>query len=565
MVGRKLDQLADADRQLLMAASVQGREFDSAVVARVLARPAAEVEERLDALERVYGLVRLTREHEFPDHTLTLRYGFVHVLYQNALHDALVPSRKAAWSAAAAETLLGYHRGNGAAVAVDLAILFEAARDPGRAIDFFLLAARNGVRVSAHREATLLARRGLALVSRLTDTPDRSRQELALLVALGVSLVAIKGFAAPEVEETYVRARALCQRAEDVPTLFPVLYGLWNCYLLRCDLPRCRELAEQMADLAAGQSDPVYRLVAHNVRQQPLFHGGDFATARRHQEEGLALYDRPAHGALTAVYGEDPGVGFLVYGAATLWHQGYPEQARRSVEAARSLAEDLANPFNVVPALYFGAFTHLCRREPGRARELAAALMDLCREQGFALLYAGGLILYGRSLAGQVCHDDGVRQVRQGLADWQAAGAVSHRPFHLALLAEMLGGQGQTGEALAALDEALALAAATGERFWEAELHRLRGERLLQRAGADLPAVTEAENSLRQSLDVARRQGAKSLELRAVTSLSRLQALQGRQAEARQALAETCGWFTEGFDTADLQDAQSLLAELSHA
>jgi predicted ATPase len=553
MIQRKLDQLADADRRLLTAASVQGTEFDSAVLAEVLGMEAADVEERLDVLERVHALVRLVREHEFPDGALTQRYGFVHVLYQNALYASLRPTRKAAWSAAAARALLSRYGEKCAAVATELALLFEAARDPARAIDFFLLGARNEVRVAAHREAVGLARRGLALLDKLPDTPARARQERTLLLTLGVSLVATQGFAAPEVEQTYLRARALCPQGDDLPTVFPVLYGLWNLYLVRCELARCQELAAQLFALARGQPDPVAQLLAHNVLQQPLFHTGELAAARHSQEQGLALYDRDLHGTLTAVYGEDPGVGCLVYGAATLWHLGYPEQAVRSAEDGRQLAEALGSPFNVAQALYYGAFTHLCRREVRRAGELAAALMDLCHEHGFALLFAGGRILHGRSLAELGQPAEGIREMREGLADWQATGALSHRPYQLALLAEAFAREGRAEDGLTAITEALAVASATGERFWEAELHRLRGEFLL--------AARMGEACFRQALEVARRQGARSLELRAVMSLHRLYRQQGRPAEGQLLLAETYGWFTEGFDTPDLQEAKALLEE----
>jgi hypothetical protein len=390
MIQRKVERLSAKDRRLLMAASVQGSEFDSAVVAGVLGRESAEVEERLDFLDRVHGLVRLVREHEFPDRTLTLRYGFVHVLYQNALYAALRPTRKAAWSAAAARALLNHHGPKSAAVATDLALLWEAAREPARAAGSFLQAAEHAVRLHAHQEAIALARRGLELLPALPEAPERCRQELQLLIALGVSQVATQGFASGDVEQTYLRARALSQQAQDVPTLFPVLYGLWNVYLVRSELSRCEGLGAQLFGLAQGQPDPVFLLLAHNVLQQPLFHLGEFAAARRHQEQGLALYDPGRHGALTAVYGEDPGVGCLVYGAATLWHLGYPDQAQRSAQAARKRAAELASPFNVAQALYYGAFTHVCRREVRGAQGLAEALIGLCREHGFTLLLAGG-------------------------------------------------------------------------------------------------------------------------------------------------------------------------------
>jgi predicted ATPase len=558
-----VDQLAEADRRLLLAASVQGPEFDAAVAARLLGREAAEVEERLDVLGRVHALVRLIRRHTFPDGTLTVRYRFVHVLYQNALYAAVQPTRKAAWSAAAAQALLGYYGGNGAAGAAELALLFEAARQPARAVEYFLLAARNAVRVFAHQEAVGLARRGLALLeAALPDTPNRARQELPLLLALGVSLVATRGFAAPEVEQTYLRARALGERVEDAAGLFPVLYGLWNVYLLRCELARCRELATQMFALAEGRPDPVLLLEAHNVLQQPLLHLGEFARARHHQEQCAALYDPRRHHGLTVVYGEDPGVGCRLYGAVALWCLGYPDQALRSARSARRLAEELSHPFNVARALYFGAFIHLCRREAGPTQELAVTLMELSDDQGFALLRQGSMILHGWSLAEQGRAADGISQMRQGLAGWQATGALSHRPYQLALLAEALAREGQVGEGLAALDEALALSTTSGERFLEAELHRLRGELLRRGAAAAAPAPDEAEACFHRALALARYQQARSLELRAAMSLTRLYQGQGRPAEARSVLAGCYDCFTEGLDTPDLREAGALLGNI---
>jgi predicted ATPase len=562
MIERKMNQLSEADHRLVLAASVQGPEFDSAVVAHLLDREPEDVEERLDVLERLHALVRLVREHAFPDGTLSLRYVFVHALYHNALYAALDAS-KTSWSAAAAEVILGHYGEHRAAVAAELALLFEAARDSAQAAEHFLQAAENAVRISAHPEAIELSRRGLTLLAQLPDTPARSRAELTLLIALGVSLVATQGFAAPEVEQTYIRARALSEQMEGIPTLLPVLYGLWNLYLVRCELDRCAELAAQMFSLAQVQGDQVSLLVAHNVLQQPLFHSGQFAAARRHQEQGLALYDPHQHSTLTAVYGEDPGVECLAYGAATLWQLGYPEQALRSVIASQRLAEELGHPFNLAQALYYGALTHLCRREANSAQELAEGLMELCREHDFALLLAGGMILYGYSLTEQATKEKGIHHMRQGLAAWQATGARSHRAYQLALLADALGRDGQIQEGLTALTEALAFCSATGERFWEAELYRLQGELLLRAGDAALSAGSAAEASFRRSLDVAGEQRAKSLELRALMSLGRRFQKQGRQAEVGPLLATTYGWFTEGFDTSDLQDAKALLEELT--
>jgi predicted ATPase len=562
LIRRKLDRLGEPDRRLLAAASIQGYEFDAAVVAAVLDRDATEVEEQLAELDRVHALVRLLREHELPDRTHTPRYSFVHVLYQNALYADLPPARKVTWSAAAARALLGHYGENSPAVATELALLFEAAQHPAQAATHYLHAADHAVRVSASREAVVLARRGLALLQTLPDTPARARHERALLLALGVSLVATQGFASPDVEATYLRARALCPREEDTSALFPVLYGLWNVYLLRCEFGRCKELAAQMFALAQGRPDPVLLLQAHNVMQQPLLHVGDFVAARRLQQQCLTLYDPHHHRTLTAVYGEDPGVGCLAYGAVTLWCLGYPDQALRSVQAARIRAEELSNPFDVARALYFGAFAHLCCRDVSLTRELAEALMGLSSEQGFALLVHGSMILHGWCLAEEGRGGEGIGRMRQGLAGWQATGALSHRPYHLALLAEALAREGQAQEGLSVLAEALTLCAASGERFLEAELHRLQGELLLA-AEARPPASGAAETCFRQALHVARAQQARSLELRAMMSLGRLYRQQGRPAEARPLLRETFGWFTEGFDLPDLREAKALLEHLS--
>jgi len=253
------------------------------------------------------------------------------------------------------------------------------------------------------------------------------------------------------------------------------------------------------------------------------------------------------------VYGEDPGVGCRLYGAVTLWHLGFPEQASRLALAARKLADELVDPFNVARALYFSAFIHLCRREPSQVQTLAAALTELCREQGFALLVAGGTILHGWSRAEQGHTEEGIAQMREGLAGWHATGALAHRPYLMALLAEVLGRAGRTEEGLATLDEARSLSAATEERFTEAEMHRLRGELLRRQAPA------EAEACFRQALAIARQQEARSLELRAALSLGRLLREQGREGQARQGLAGVYGWFTEGKDTPDLQEAGAFL------
>ena len=389
MIQRKVDQLSAADRHLLMAASVQGPEFDSAVVAQVLGQEAAEVEERLDVLERVHVLVRLVREQTFPDGTLTLRYGFVHVLYQNALYAALQPTRKAAWSAAAARALLGHYGEKSAGLAAELAMLFEAARDHERAADYYLVAAENAARIFAHHEAVALARRGLALLQTLPDTPERARRELPLQVTLGMQLQVAQGYAAPEAERIYARARALCEQVQEAPPLFPVLWGLWMFYEVRSELGKSRELAERLFTLAQRAQDPAQLLQARQALAVTSLCLGDPAATREHMEQGVALYDPKRHSSHTYLYGQDPGVACLAFGAVALWLLGYPDQAVQRSREAVALGRELGQPSTLALALHFAAMLRQYRREGPAVQESAEAI-DGDRDRARVFVLASG-------------------------------------------------------------------------------------------------------------------------------------------------------------------------------
>ena len=309
MIERKIAQLGEEDRRVLVAASVQGSEFEAAVVAQALALDAADVEEQLERLERVHAFVRLVGEHEFPDRTLTLRYRFVHVLYQNALYASLRPTRRASLSAAVAQALVGYYGEKSAAVAGELALLWEAAREFARAADCFLQAAQNAARLFANQEAVVLARRGLKLLEALPDSPERARQELALQIALGPPLIATVGWTAPEVERTYSRAQELCGQVGETPQLFPALWGLWFFYLDALGDPDSAEPGGQLLSLAQRAQDPALLLQAHHALGPTYMLAGDWVSAQAHLEQGIALYDPQQHRAHAFLYGgHDPGV-----------------------------------------------------------------------------------------------------------------------------------------------------------------------------------------------------------------------------------------------------------------
>jgi predicted ATPase len=280
---------------------------------------------------------------------------------------------------------------------------------------------------------------------------------------------------------------------------------------------------------------------------------------RSHLKQGLALYDAQQHQTLAFRYGIDLEVFFLAYAARPLWLLGFPEQAHTRIREALTLARQLAHPFSLAFALHWAGITHQLRREASAAQEQAERSMAFSREQGFAIWVPGGTLLQGWALSEQGEMAEGITHMRQGMTAWQATGTEVDRTYYLALLAEGYGKTGQAEAGLHVLAEALAVIEAIEERYYEAELYRLQGELLLECAAEQ---YTEAETCFRHALAVARRQQAKSWELRAAMSLSRLWQQQGKQAAAHKLLAPIYSWFTEGFETADLQEAKALLQGL---
>jgi predicted ATPase len=555
MIQTKIAQLGEADRRLLAAGSVQGYEFDSAVAARTLALDAADVEERLEALERVHCFVARVSEYEFPDRTVTLRYRFVHVLYQNALYTSLQPTRKASWSAAVAEALIGYYGKQRSAIASELAMLFESARDFERAAEYFLTAALQAAHVSANKEAVALARRGLNALTLLPETPERLEQELRLQTTLGPALMGTVGFGSREVEAVYTRAQTLCRQIGDTPQVFPVMWGLWQYWLSRAEYATALDLSRQLVAMAQKVDDRALLLMAEHSFGNTLWLLGDFEKAAASAERHNTLYVPEQHHALASRYGGyDTGVAGLFGLAVNVWPLGYPDRAALSCREGIALAHGISHAYSVAFAFTSSAMVHQWRRDVERTRHDAEAAMTLAAEHELAAWLTWATVLFGWAIAEQGQPDEGLARIREGIAGWRAGGARCLDPYFLALLAETHAKAGDVEDAQAALAEAFAITAETHEGLVEADLHRLKGDLLRDRG--------EAEACFHQAMTVARRQKARSFELRAVMRLSRLYATQGKRAEARQMLADVYGWFTEGFDTGDLRDAAALLREL---
>jgi predicted ATPase len=341
--------------------------------------------------------------------------------------------------------------------------------------------------------------------------------------------------------------------------LFAVLLGLRRFYFVRGDLQTAHELEQQMLTLAQNMQVPTLLLEAHRTLGATLYFLGAFDAARTHLEQGLALYDPQQHRSLALLHGADPGVVCGTWASLVLWSVGYPDQALARSHEACTLAQEVSHPVSLGMALAHVPILHQFRREKRVAQEKAEAVIALATAHGFTFREAQGRMVWGWALATQGAGEKGIAQIRQGLADFQGTEAGGSVPYYLSLLAEAYTCTGQVAEGLCVLVEAMALVNRTEERNTEAELHRLKGQLLLQLSSDN---QAEAESCFHHALSIARHQQAKSWELRAATSLARLWQSQGKHQDAYDLLAPVYNWFTEGFDTADLQDAKALLDEL---
>jgi class 3 adenylate cyclase/predicted ATPase len=549
----RVDTLPEAAKGVLQTGSVVGREFSHDLIRRVTGLPEQELWSHLSVLK---DSELLYERGIYPQSN----YIFKHALTQDATYQSLLKSTRQKYHRKIAEALEKDFPG---AVETQPELLAHHYTEAGvneQAVGYWHQAGKRASQRSAHFEAINHLTKELEVLMTLPDSLERARQELDLQTTLGPMLMAVKGQSSSDTERAYARARELCQQLGETSQLFPVLCGLWRFYVVRSELQTARELAEQLFSLAQRLQDPALLLEAHRVMGQTMFWLGEMAPARAHLEQGMALYDPQRHRSHAFVYGQDPAIMCRSFAAQPIWVLGYPDQALQSIHEALTLAQELTHPFSLALALVHAAIVHQFRREAQAVQERAQALITLSTEQGFPHWLAYGIILRGWALALRGEGAEGIAQVRQGLVAYRALGAELQRPIFLSLLAEAYGEVRQPEEGLTMLVEALAIGDKTGDRHWEAELHRRKGELLLMQR---MQNAGEAEECFRQALDTARRQQAKSLELRAAMSLSRLWQKQRKQEEAHHLLTDIYGWFTEGFDTPDLQEAKALLQELA--
>jgi predicted ATPase len=561
VLAARIDRLPPEDKRLLQTAAVIGSEVPGPLLQAIadtsdeaLCRSLAQ----LQAAEFLYE-TRLFPEHE---------YAFKHALTQEVAYNAVLLERRRVTHERAARAIEELFAERLPEHYYALAHHYSRSGNTAKAVDYLQRAGQQAVERSAYAEAISHLTAALDLLPTLPETRQRSQQELAVQAALGPALMAIKGYAAPEVAHAYAQARELCRQVGDTPQLCQVLVGLCIFYQERAELRTAHELAQQLLSLAQRLHDPIGLLWAHNALGYTLRLMGEFVQARTHLEQSLALYDRHTPPTYYGVV-FNPGVDSLCGLSETLYVLGYPDQALQRAQEALDLARALSHPFSLAEALSIAARMHRRHGKQHAAQALEDASMALCREQGFAHGLAQGTVLHGWELAKQGQAEAGIAQMRRGLEALRATGAEVERPWLLTSLALVYGSVGQPDRGLALIAEALDTVDKTGKRIDEAGLYRRRGELLLSQegledrtTGARREVAAAAEACFHQALTIARRQQAKTLELRAAMSLARLWQRQGKQAEARELLAPVYGWFTEGFDTADLQEAKALLEAL---
>jgi class 3 adenylate cyclase/predicted ATPase len=548
----RLDQLNRA-KEVAQLGAVLGREFAYELLAAI----APQDEDTLQAGLAQLVAAELLYQRGRPPRA---RYLFKHALIQDAAYASLLKSTRQQVHQQVAQVLEARFPALVETQPELVAQHYTAAGCTEQAVRYWQRAGQRASDRSAYLEASSHVTTGIELLKSLPETPERTQHALTLHIALGAALLVTKGQAAPEVEHAYTQARTLCQQAGEPPELVPILFGLWRCYIVRPQLHTARELGDTLLRLAQRANDPALAVIAHYALGCVWCCLGALPAARLHLEEGIACYTPDQRRAPMFRMGGDPGVTSRLYAAQTLRLQGYPAQALARLHEALALAHELSHPYSLAFAWCYAAIVSQFRPDVPAVQEQAEAAVALSTEQGFPQWVAHGTILRGWALAMRSQGDEGMAQVRQGITSYRATGAALNVPYFCTVLADVCDHLGHPEDGLQALAEAQTLVEQHEERWWEAEICRLRGVLLLRQT---MPQQEEAETWLQRALDVACRQEAKSLELRAAISLSRPWRQQGKQAEAHTLLAPVYGWFTEGFDTADLQEAKALLEELA--
>ncbi len=546
----RLDRLGSA-RELALLASVIGREFSYPLIA---AASSGEEPGLRDGLARLVESELVFQIGEPPEAT----YRFKHALIRDEAYQSLVRSARRQHHLRIGETLEAHFPQEAAARPELVAHHFLEGADSDKGVLYLTMAARRAVTTSANVEAVHHVDRALEVLSRQPVSPRRVQLEMALCTLRGVALIAIRGYASEEVQQTFAQARELASSVDESPELVPVLHGLWLFHMVRGDRGPTHELADQLLAIAEGSDDTTARLFGFTVAGIQRFFEGRFQSAVDYIERAFALYEPPLHSQLAVTFSLGTAGVARANAASCLWFFGYPDRARELIREVIVSAAESRHPFTSAGVDVMGAMVfHLCR-DPASARPLEEKALRIATEQGFPLWIGGALCGLGNTIAELGDYDEGMERTREGLALFRATGAetnaafvlggvASARPRERAVRRGGAGGRRGARPGRAKSGDVLRPGALASERRAGARACRRRA----RRRGA-LPACVA----------LARADHAKSLELRAAASLARLAERRGENQRGLEVLAPVYEWFTEGLDTPDLRDARMLLERL---
>lgn len=557
----RLDRLDPETKTVLQQASVVGRVFWDNTVAYIYSRSGSDQNiSQIDLSLQMLQDREMVFEQTTSRFTDTTEHQFKHALLRDVTYETVLKRLRRDYHGLAANWLIENSADRQGEIYGLIATHLEKAGKESEAISYLKIAADLAVAAYANEEAIAFLQRGVNLIRRLPDSLEHKKQELDFQIALYGPLGVIKGWGAPEVATAFNRARELSTEAGDPGQLFLALYGLWGYNVTHANLSTAIELAQQCLSLAESTSEPPLLMEAHRLLDESLYFMGDFINARKHLEAGYAIYDPNIHGAHATIYGQDPGVAFLGYEAWIVWHLGYPDLALERSRQQIALGQSLSHVASHAYALAWSAFCSYLVRDTRTTQHLAEMCIALSAEHGFPLFLGEATMLLGWAHAQDGQAETGISELLQGLDILRNIGAEIGVVSGLGMLAEAYGNAGQFEPAEHAIDEGLQLLGNSGAYAYAPELHRIKGELALARTRSP----EQAEKSFRQALDIARRQRARTPQLRISVNLARLLKEQGKSEEAHFLLSEIFNWFTEGFDTADLREARALLDELAH-
>lgn len=552
-IDQQIYNLPPEQRAVLEAASVAGNQFCPAAIAAALDKPLAEAESTCESMAEAGRFFSRSASIEWPDGTLCEGYQLVHSLYAEVIYERLPAGRRVRLHQQIGLLLEQVYRERTGEIAAELAMHFRNARDARRALKYLILAAEQALGRSAPREAILHLDGALSLLPRLPDLDDRNAMELEIQTMRAPALVATRGYADSEAEAAYRRAYELSKVARS-EMRFPIVFALATMLELRGEYPASQALMEE--HLPQQVKSDGFVLEARDLLACSTYHQGAFNAALKHAAEGMEAYYAEHHSPLMGCFGENPGIGCYTWAALASWFLGFPDQALAKARKAVELAEKPDLLYTLANTQAQLAIVHQLRCEVEDALAWAESTIELATRQGFGYRVAIGQALRGWAWARQGMMDEGLAELQSGLNGCRTMGAELDRPYFLGLLAETLLSANDSEVALKALDEATDQVTRSRSFFYEAELLRLRAKCLLSGNGK---REQEAESCLRRSLEIARRQQSKSLELRSALDLARLLVSRGDTAEAVALVRPVYDWFSEGLDTSDLKSAASFL------